>query len=131
MRIVPSSVGALGLTALACAGLAAAAFAGVVKYDTSVTIVGDAGGHVFHGFNHLKSEVSKCERGRRVILFKRRPGADRQKLGTDRTDRQGGWLIRVNPSRFHRGDRIYAKARPKVGDGYVCLADRSRTLTWK
>jgi hypothetical protein len=37
MKIGPRSVAALVLTALACAGLAAAAFAGVHKYDTKLT----------------------------------------------------------------------------------------------
>jgi hypothetical protein len=37
MKIGPRSVAALVLTALACAGLAAAAFAGVHKYDTELT----------------------------------------------------------------------------------------------
>jgi hypothetical protein len=44
MKIGSRSVAALALTALACAGLAAAAFAGVHKYDTKLTIIEQQGG---------------------------------------------------------------------------------------
>lgn len=115
VRIGPRSAGALGLTALTCAGLAAAAFAGLVKYDTRLT------GHRERGFYHgyVTSEVHKCEPGRRVVLFKLRPGADR-KIGTDRSDREGGW--NVDPPQ--RSARFYAKVNRKSGNGWVCRADR-------
>jgi hypothetical protein len=115
MKIGPRSVAVLVLTALACAGLAAAAFAGVHKYDTGLTGTKEAS--VYHG--KVKSKVMKCERGRLVVLFALRPGADR-KVGTDRSDRQGLWA--VDP---HGGGRFYAKVRRKSGNGYVCRADRA------
>jgi hypothetical protein len=115
MKIGPRSVAALVLTALACAGLAAAAFAGVHRYNTELTGTFEA--DVYHG--QVKSKAGKCERGRRVVLFKQRPGADR-KVGADRSDRRGNWL--VDP---RGGGRFYAKVREKSGNGYVCRADRA------
>jgi hypothetical protein len=94
MKIGPRSVATLVLTALACAGLAAAAFAGVVKYDTKL----GAGKAIHSYFDRVQSKVGKCEHGRLVVLFAKLPRADR-KAGTDRSNRDGGWA--VNP---HGGD---------------------------
>jgi hypothetical protein len=112
------ALGAGFLTALACAGLAAAAFAGVHKYDTELT------GHInaerdrsYRGY--VKSEVHKCEPKRLVVLFRMRPGTDR-KAGADRSDRRGFWD--VDP---RGGGRFYAEVRPKSGNGWVCRADRA------
>jgi hypothetical protein len=114
IRIGPRSVATLALTALACAGLVAAAFAGGVKYDTTL------GGHQEGGFYHgpVQSEVHKCEVGRQVVLFELRPGADR-KVGADRSGGDGWWTVVPG----HRG-RFYAKVRRESANGYVCLADR-------
>ena len=70
--------------------------------------------------------------GRRVVLFKQRPGADR-KLGTDRSRfrsmaRGCFWQVvvhRATPTR-----RVYAKVRRKERDGFVCRADRSPWSFW-
>ena len=129
MRTGPRWVVALGLTALACAGLAPAAFAGVHKYDTELKIARDSS-KFFHG--EVKSAVRKCEGGRRVVLFKKRPGADR-KLKSVRSPRsgpdRGKWGV-VLDGKLHRGNRHYAQVKRKSGNGYVCRADRSKTLTW-
>ena len=65
-----------------------------------------------------------------MILFKKRPGADR-KLGADRSGR--GFGTKEPGSRGGLGQdgpsegwvRVYAKVTPKVGDGFVCRGDRS------
>jgi hypothetical protein len=111
-----------------------AASAGVPKYDTKLTIWKEAG-RLYHG--DVKSEVGKCERGRQVTLFKKRPGADRR-VGTVLSSRHGTngddlltggkWAIRALG--LQPGDRAYAKVTPKVRDRFVCRADRSKTLTW-
>jgi hypothetical protein len=72
----------------------------------------------------VNSKAGKCERGRLVVLFTLRPGADR-KVGTDRSDRDGNWAVDKRG-----GGRFYAKVRPESGDGprgngYVCRADRA------
>ena len=131
LRIGPRSVVALGFTALACAGLAAPASAGAHEYKTTLTITreGAAIGHCREGakgcvFWHgeVNSEVRKCEDGRRVVLFKQQRGADR-KLGTALSEKSGGWGLNAPTN-----GRVYAKVKPGEGDGYVCRADRSRTL---
>ena len=119
-----------------------AASAGVHKYDTKLTItrelVPGPNGEVFwHGFvksdrdrnpeYHYAKAVRKCMEGRRVVLFKQRPGADR-KLGTDRSNfdpdaNKGKWGLLARPVHL-----VYARVRAKVRDGYVCRADRSKTV---
>jgi hypothetical protein len=121
-------VAATGVMALG-AQTGAAASEGIVSYGTTVTILEDR--FILHG--RVRSEGgSKCRVGREVILFKKRPGPDRKLGATRSTPRLGPkgylgvwWLERQNaePGRF------YAKATRKVGDGFVCLADRSPILT--
>ena len=76
----------------------------------------------------VQSEGGKCERGRQVVLFEVRPGADR-KLGSARSKyrsglRQGLVVIRA---RKERRDEtvVYAQVRPEVHDKFVCGGDRS------
>jgi hypothetical protein len=81
----------------------------------------------------LGSEVRKCVEGRRVILFKQLPGPDR-KLGSDRSKKLGEAADAADPGWFRwwiwasMDGRVYAKVMPKVRDGFVCRADRSRTV---
>ena len=99
-----------------------AASAGVVKYDTTLTLTKD-GGVDYHGW--VTSEVRKCLEGRRVILFKLRPGADRR-LGARGTRLPGGsrgyW--RVLADRDY-GRRVRAKVRREEHHRYVCRADHA------
>ena len=103
-----------------------AAAAGVHKYHTNVTINHEGGAPdpiLWHGW--VKSEVGGCERGRRVILFKQRPGADRRVGAARRLQGwgQGAWGLHAQPD-----GRAYVKVKRKVrNDGDVCLADRSPT----
>ena len=68
-----------------------------------------------------------------MILFKQRRGADR-KLGSDRNKKLGEDADPADPGWFTWGlrapvdGRVYARVTPKVGDGFVCRADRSRTI---
>jgi hypothetical protein len=80
--------------------------------------------HVGHGFLHgsVKSEVKECMNGRRVVVFKRRDGADR-KLGISEStfwDGRGHWAIPGTPGNRH----VYAKVRVEVHDEFVCAVDR-------
>jgi hypothetical protein len=107
-------VAAVGVMALGAQTAAAA------TYNTRLTITGPEHA-LFHG--HVTSGGGKkCEVGRQVTLFKQRPGADR-KLGAVRSDRQASWGIRVPQAKT--GWRVYTQVSPKVGDGFVCRADRS------
>jgi hypothetical protein len=118
-RLGDSGVAAAGVMAL---GAQTAAAPGVVKYDTTLSVTKDGGGD-YHGW--VKSEVRKCMEGRRVVLFKRRPGADRR-LGADRSKflrRYGLGLWEVLADRNY-GHRVRAKVEPKVRDRFVCRADR-------
>jgi hypothetical protein len=123
-----------------------AASAGVRKYDTELTIRKEHGSflgtvwseRVPNSVPDRENLVRKCMNRRRVILFKQRPGADR-KLGADRSSggdptipstRSGDWQVSVPKGTLRHGDHVYAKATRKVGNGFVCRADRSKTLTW-
>ncbi|HKH77920.1 MAG TPA: hypothetical protein VKA51_13260 [Rubrobacteraceae bacterium] len=113
-------VAAAGVMALG-AQTGAAASESVVKYDTRLTITTDR--NIPHGRVH--SEVRKCEFGRRVILFKKRPGPDR-KLDTARMFGNVWWARQPKSDVVLRG--LYAKVTRDVRDGFVCRADRSPTL---
>jgi hypothetical protein len=98
----------------------------VVKYDTELTIAEGSRGRLYHGRVLSQPEVRKCMEGRRVVLIKQRPGADR-KLGTSRSqwgDGEGHWRVVIPQT----GARVYVKVRPKVSDRFVCRADRSETI---
>jgi hypothetical protein len=72
--------------------------------------------------------------GRRVIVFKQRPGTDR-KLDTDRShlregggfeDGRGYWGRFRRPAAGH--NQVYAKVTREVHDEFVCRGDRSPTI---
>jgi hypothetical protein len=123
-------VAAVGVMALG-APTGAAASEDVVSYGTKLTILKD--GRILHG--RLRSEGgSKCRVEREVILFRKRPGPDR-KLGATRSGSGAGhgpaffWVVHVKGGRRTTPvGRVYAKATPEVGDGFVCRADKSRVL---
>jgi hypothetical protein len=119
-------VAAVGVTALGAQTGAAAP--GVVSYGTELTITYERGnkrGVLWHG--GIRSN-RKCRLGREVSVFRKRPGPDR-KLGADRTTLGANahnwiaWRV-VAPKDGH----VYAIVSHKVGDGFVCRADRSRTI---
>jgi len=124
-------VAAAGVMALG-AQTGTAASEDVVSYGTKLTITHEGQsqkdrGVLWHG--GLRSGGDRrCVEGRRVVLFKKRPGPDRE-LGYDQNPeftsakRWFNWEV-VAPV----GGRVYAKVTPKVGDGFVCRADRSRTI---
>jgi hypothetical protein len=122
-------IGVAAAGVMALGAQTATAAPDVVKYDTKLTITHERDtdrGALWHG--GLRSEARKCVEGRRVFLFRERRGADR-KLGSDRNQfrpaeaRWFTWGVRA-PIRGH----VYAKVRPEVGAGFVCRADRSRTI---
>ena len=114
-------VAAAGVMALGAQTTAAAP--DVVKYNTKLTLR-------LHNHDRfiywVQSEGRKCERGRRVVLFKVRPGPDR-KLGTARSEhrsgpRRGEAVITARP---HGETVVYTKVRREVHDEFVCGGDRS------
>jgi hypothetical protein len=127
-----SVIGVAAAGVMALGAQTAAAAPDVVKHDTKLTITHEVQktdhGVLWHG--GVRSEVRKCVEGRRVVLFKERPGADR-KLGSDRNGtgaagfgqgpRARGWSWGV---RAPTGGRVYAKAKETP----VCRAGRSRTV---
>ncbi len=132
--IVGGSKGELRMHAAGVIALGAqTAAAEAVKYETTLKITHEGHGHAtgsvfWHGW--VQSEVGKCSEGRRVILFRKRPGPDR-KLGTARS------YINRHNGRPHGGEwglkapwrgRVYAKVTRSMGDGFVCRADHSRIL---
>jgi hypothetical protein len=123
-------IGVAAAGVMALGAQTAAAAPDVVKYDTTLFLTKD-GGSNYHG--SVESEVRKCMEGRRVVVFKLRPGADR-KLGTERSDLEpsdlsdpgsdplGYWWLNVDRD---YDTRVRAKVTRKVGDRYVCRADRA------
>ncbi|HEX6586538.1 MAG TPA: hypothetical protein VF052_07270 [Solirubrobacterales bacterium] len=110
------------LIGVAAAGVMAlgAQTAAAATYNTKLTISQNRGDFFFGRVN--ASGGKKCEVGRLVTLFKQKPGADR-KLGAVRSQSGGNW--RIGGRQAKAGWRVYAKATPEVGDGFVCSGDRS------
>jgi Ca2+-binding RTX toxin-like protein len=85
---------------------------------------------LYHG--RVKSAFKDCERGRKVILYRKRPGKD-QIIGKDRADIKGRWREPA-PANLAPGDRFYAKVRNlevnAKGTGLSCIRDKSRTVTF-
>jgi hypothetical protein len=112
-------VAAVGVMALG----AQTAFA--ATYNTKLTIRECAREHFICG-DLTSGGRKKCELGRRVTLFKQKPGADRKLGGTVRKGADDLALgIRLPQA---KGWRVYATVSPKVGDGFVCSGDRSPIL---
>src|SRR4051812_49750221 len=103
----------------------------VHTYDTNLTITTERGfwyhGGVLSDRDHnpgynRANKFRRCMEGRRVTLFKERPGADR-KLATDRSEfapryHRGEWeMPPILPGLDHRlyswNARVYAKVTPK------------------
>ena len=112
----------IGLAATGVIALGAqtgAAATDVVSYETRLTMTYEGGRY----FGSVWSEGPECRLGRRVILFRMRPGRDR-KLGATTThldpDGAVGWGM--DASSF---GRVWAKVERKVGDGFVCRADNA------
>jgi hypothetical protein len=83
------------------------------RVQSQVTIRGSFKGQVV-------SEAAKCEKRRRVLLKKKRPGKDKT-VGSDRTNNAGNWRIRkANPN-----GRYYAKIKRTRR----CTGDKSPTVT--
>ncbi len=118
-------VAAAGVMALAAQTALAA------TYNTKLTITQDQGsrGHALIHGHVVSGDRKKCEVGRRVTLFKQRPGADR-KLGVAKVVLmdERNWGISVQAK---AGLHVYATVSPKVGDGFVCSGDRSPIYTVK
>jgi hypothetical protein len=130
-----AAAGVMALGAQTVMAQTAAEPPGVVEYDTKLMITHEAGTDRAHWHGRVESDRTECMGGRRVILFQQRPGADR-KLGVGKSLYKDGfpygqpagdifaWGGGVAPIR----GRVYARVSRKVGDGFVCRADRSITI---
>ena len=128
-------VAAAGVMALG-AQTGAAASEGATEYNTRLTIT-EARGRLIYGLVY-SGGGRRCDLGRRVTLFKQQPGADRKIVavrsggGGPKTGPPAGtWGMGVPQGSLpvKAGWRVYAKATPKVGDGFVCRGDRSPIWT--
>jgi hypothetical protein len=121
----------IGVAAAGVMALGAQTAAAAATYNTRLTI-GEGRGRTIHGLVS-SGGGKKCEVGRRVTLFKQQPGADRKIIDV-RSEGGAEWLsafgtwgygVRQGSLPVQHGWRVYAKATPKVGDGFVCRGDRS------
>jgi hypothetical protein len=86
------------------------------RVRSTITIRGKFRGRV-------NSVRNPCERRRRVVLKKVRPGPDRT-VGRDRTNAQGRWRI----NKPNAKGRFYARAVKKETATIICRPARSRTV---
>jgi hypothetical protein len=141
--------GVMALGAQTVMAQTAAEAPGVVEYPTKLTITtercclihGDLRSGIPGTAGSSGIPVRECEDGREVILFKKRPGADRRLATTLSVFRAldpvaapdygpGDWGVPPGVGRRAAANhaRVYAKVTPKVGDGFVCLGDLTTVL---
>ena len=100
-------VAAAGVMALG-AQTGTAASEGVVRYKTKLTIYKDGGGVARPG----EVRVRECWEGREVIVFKKRPGADRKLGDAEAVPRgshtTGGWVKGANKEANDGPTDVYA-----------------------
>jgi hypothetical protein len=137
-----AAVGVMALGAQTVMAQTAAEAPAVVEYPTKLTITTERC-CLIHGFvlsgiparaGSPAIPVRECMDGREVILFKKRPGADRRlatALSLFRPEYGAGdWGVPPGVGRRaaagHAG--VYAKVTPKWGDGFVCLGAHSGML---
>jgi hypothetical protein len=117
------AIGVAAIGVMALGAQTATAAPEIVKYDTKLTLR-------LHNHDRfiywVQSERRKCERGRRVVLFQVRPGADR-KVGTARSEHRSGPRRgeAVITARKGGAPAWYAKVSREVHDEFVCGGDRS------
>jgi cysteine-rich repeat protein len=118
-------VGVLLVVGLVAGALADAAMAHSVRFGGSLTVVFQPETNVFKG--RVSSSNDRCERGRRVVVFRVVSGPD-QAVASDRTDSEGRWRLVYNP----RSDDYYAKAQRKnispEGHSHICRAITTSTF---
>jgi hypothetical protein len=120
----------LTLVGLAATGVlvVGAASADAASVATRVTIDFDRAGpaqDIFRG--RVFSARENCRSNRRVAVFRRHKGPD-TRIGSDRSEDNGRWLVDVEG--HAAPGRYYARApRKDLGGGDFCEADRSRTIT--
>ena len=117
----------IGVAAAGVMALGAQSAAAVVKHETKLTITQEGPQPpitLIHG--DVQSGFKNCEAHRKVVLFKKRAGADR-KLGTVLSGGGDSWGIEVHGAT--QAWHVYAKVTRKVlpGGGGICRRDRSRT----
>ena len=96
------------------------------RADSEVTIRYNADRDRFQG--RVISERPRCERNRMVVVFRDTPGRD-QRVGADRTNQNGFWVV---DDGFGRGDfyaRVRRRERKSADHTHICRADRSETIT--
>jgi hypothetical protein len=79
----------------------------------------------FHG--KVKSEEPFCKGFRKVKLYRKLPGEERKKLGTDVSAENGEWKVKVK----NLSSGAYHAKTPSLDSaalGIKCKADRSRTV---
>jgi hypothetical protein len=86
------------------------------KANSNVNIRHRAAPHRFKG--RVASPAASCERGRTVVIKRRRPGPDRT-IGSDRTNANGKYVVRHRKT--GKKKTYYARVRGNAG----CRADNS------
>ena len=99
-----------------------------VKIPSRVSIA--SRGFIMHG--HVRSPNGNCIEGRKVKLKIDASGGKDRVIGTDTTNANGRWRIRVQGfagvSLAHFYARVRRQAEGTAGTIYVCRPDRSRTI---
>ena len=109
------------------AGLTILAMAPVAQghtFNAPSTVTIDYDGRNFYG--SVASARRSCTRGRKITLFKQRPGRDRR-VAFDTTNRSGNYRIHRPRARGRFYVKVARRASGGYGHSHVCGRDRSPT----
>src|SRR4051812_27915102 len=87
------------------------AAASTKKFPTKVTINFSGSPYGDSFFGKVKSQKKKCKKGRKVTVFRQKPGTD-AKFGSDKSNNKGKY--NVDPGKNAASGNYYSKAKKKV-----------------
>jgi hypothetical protein len=105
---------------------AGSAAAHTVRADSEVTIRYNDARERFQG--RVSSERPRCERNRRVVVFRDTPGQD-VRIGSDRTNDNGFYAVADNNAVGDFYAKVVRRERTPEGHTHVCRAAVSPTIT--
>ncbi len=125
-------VASLALVACLAIGGVAASAATVHRYHSAVTIHYSPATTYsptarFHG--KVKSGHARCIPHRKVVVFKKRPGADK-KIGSDFSNAAGRWRVNRTFGPYAQAHKYYAIVRRhRLNQHHICKRAVSATIT--
>ena len=113
-------IAAIAAVAITCAAVVASPASAATGSTTHLTLE-VKGANAFSG--KVTSTSDSCVAGRKVILFRKRSGHDKN-LGSDKTSSSGAWKVK----RTVKSGNYYAKVTKVTVGNVICASAKTNTL---